>query len=338
MMRQPPLLLLLLVCCASAACSVQAIYCGKERCYDILGVKDNANATEIKKKYYKMSLQLHPDKNPDPEAKQQFQRVAQAYEVLSDPRSRKNYDYALAHPEDTLYNEYQYYYSRYEKVWKTDPKFVVLGFLAIISVIQYASRNAAYTQAMSRIRQTPRYLNRRAQLLAELDLKRGTSTAAASKLKKRGSTKSKRGGGPALSPEDELALQQQLDAEIGVFGGHGKPSVKDTLGFQVLYAPVRVSKYLHWLARWEWDYKVQKKEFAWQDAVYLTENSLKMGAGVFEGMSQELQKELVEGRLWLPENLAQFQKDVRRGKRKLPKMMSLERESQDDDPWADIGE
>lgn len=67
-------------------------------------------------------------------------------QVLSDPRSRKNYDYALAHPEDTLYNEYQYYYSRYEKYWKTDPKVVVLGFLAIISVVQYASRNAAYTQ------------------------------------------------------------------------------------------------------------------------------------------------------------------------------------------------
>lgn len=67
---------------------------------------------------------------------------------------------------------------------------------------------------MTRIRQTPRYLNRRAQLLAELDLKRGSSTAVASKLKKRGSTKAKRGTGPALLPEDELLLQQQLDAEV----------------------------------------------------------------------------------------------------------------------------
>lgn len=31
-------------------------------------------------------------------------------------------------------------------------------------------------------------------------------------------------------------------AQIGIFGGHGKPSVKDTLGFQVLYAPVGLSK------------------------------------------------------------------------------------------------
>ena len=73
-------------------------------------------------------------------------------QVLSDPRSRKNYDYALAHPEDTLYNEYQYYYSRYEKYWKTDPKVVVLGFLAIISIIQYACQNADYTRVGRRTR------------------------------------------------------------------------------------------------------------------------------------------------------------------------------------------
>ena len=48
--------------------------------------------------------------------------------------------------------------------------------------------------------------------MAQLDLKPRASTAAASKLKKRGS-KSKRGTGPALSPEDELLVQQQLDAE-----------------------------------------------------------------------------------------------------------------------------
>ena len=69
-----------------------------------------------------------------------------ATQVLSDPKARKNYDYALAHPEETLYNEYQYYYARYEKYWRTDPKLVVLGFLAVVSLIQYASRHAAYSQ------------------------------------------------------------------------------------------------------------------------------------------------------------------------------------------------
>ena len=88
-------------------------------------------------------------------------------QVLSDPRSRKNYDYALAHPEDTLYNEYQYYYSRYEKYWKTDPKVVVLGFLAIISIIQYASRSAAYTQVTAALFLPALACGSRMQLISE---------------------------------------------------------------------------------------------------------------------------------------------------------------------------
>lgn len=83
-----------------------------------------------------------------------------------------------------------------------------------------------FSQAMSKIRQTPRYLNRRAQLLAELDLKRASSSALAPRLKRRTpkASKSKRSGGPALSPEEELALQEQLDAEVRSCNSHCRGS------------------------------------------------------------------------------------------------------------------
>lgn len=47
--------------------------------------------------------------------------------------------------------------------------------------------------------------------------------------------------------------------------------------------------------------------------VYLTGKAMKLNAGVFEGLSQEQQQELLDAALWLPQNLAQFNKDVRRG-------------------------
>jgi len=57
-------------------------------------VKHNASETEIRKKFKKLAIKFHPDKNKDdPEgAKEKFQKLANAYEVLSDPKKREIYD------------------------------------------------------------------------------------------------------------------------------------------------------------------------------------------------------------------------------------------------------
>jgi len=60
--------------------------------YDILDVGLNATTNEIKKAYYKKAVVLHPDKNPHPEANQQFQQLHIAYQVLVDSESRRKYD------------------------------------------------------------------------------------------------------------------------------------------------------------------------------------------------------------------------------------------------------
>jgi len=61
--------------------------------YDTLGVKKGASADEIKKAYRKLAAQYHPDKNPgDSSAEEKFKEVQNAYDVLSDPEKRKQYD------------------------------------------------------------------------------------------------------------------------------------------------------------------------------------------------------------------------------------------------------
>ncbi len=60
--------------------------------YKMLGVSRDATDKEIKQAYRKLARQYHPDVNNSPDAAAQFQRVTEAYEVLSDAQKRQRYD------------------------------------------------------------------------------------------------------------------------------------------------------------------------------------------------------------------------------------------------------
>ena len=60
--------------------------------YETLGVSRDASADEIKRSYRKLARELHPDVNPDPEVQDKFKEITAAYETLSDPKKRQNYD------------------------------------------------------------------------------------------------------------------------------------------------------------------------------------------------------------------------------------------------------
>ena len=60
--------------------------------YGVLGLAQGATDTDIKRAYRRLARDLHPDVNPDPEAKERFQEVTRAYEALTDPEKRRIVD------------------------------------------------------------------------------------------------------------------------------------------------------------------------------------------------------------------------------------------------------
>ncbi|XP_071506305.1 dnaJ homolog subfamily C member 4-like [Diadema antillarum] len=70
--------------------------------YEVLGVKNDASAGEIKSAYFNLSKTLHPDANPNnPDQHDLFVQLNEAYGILSKPSARKEYDLSLTRPHVT---------------------------------------------------------------------------------------------------------------------------------------------------------------------------------------------------------------------------------------------
>ena len=68
-----------------------------ENLYNVLGVAPNATDDEIKKVYRSLAMRYHPDRNDAPGAEVRFKGITKAYEILSDPVKRDEYNQSVNH-------------------------------------------------------------------------------------------------------------------------------------------------------------------------------------------------------------------------------------------------
>jgi molecular chaperone DnaJ len=88
-----------------------------ENPYNILGVSPTASTDDIKKAYRALAMRHHPDRNPDASAERRFDAIKKAYELLSDPQKRAEYNYSqnnriVIDPEQEAQNQWGSLFTR----------------------------------------------------------------------------------------------------------------------------------------------------------------------------------------------------------------------------------
>lgn len=141
---------------------LEGIYCGKENCYEVLGVTRDVTKSEVGKAYRLLARKYHPDLHRDPEAKkiaeEKFKQIATAYEILRDEEERTDYDYMLDNPQEYYAHYYRYYRRRMAP--KVDVRIVIAVTISIISIMQYYSAWSKYDTAIKYFMTVPKYRNK----------------------------------------------------------------------------------------------------------------------------------------------------------------------------------
>lgn len=70
----------------------------RDQCYKILGLDVNASMDEVKKKYKKLAMKYHPDKNQDEDAEQKFKEISAAYDCIQNNKFDNSFR-SFGHPQ-----------------------------------------------------------------------------------------------------------------------------------------------------------------------------------------------------------------------------------------------
>eukprot|EP00188_Purpureofilum_apyrenoidigerum_P004284 Plantae.Rhodophyta-Purpureofilum_apyrenoidigerum.ctg4755.p1 GENE.Plantae.Rhodophyta-Purpureofilum_apyrenoidigerum.ctg4755~~Plantae.Rhodophyta-Purpureofilum_apyrenoidigerum.ctg4755.p1 ORF type:complete len:307 (-),score=81.57 Plantae.Rhodophyta-Purpureofilum_apyrenoidigerum.ctg4755:1621-2541(-) len=277
-LRNVVLLAVLVLALLAQNATAFELFCGKENCFEVLGMtRETANMTAIKKSYRKASLELHPDRNPSKDANKEFQRIANAYQILTDDKKREEYEDFLDHPE----KYYWYYLEHMSETYaaKADAKFVVIGLIAILTILHYLNMYLNYTSAMRRIKDTPDYKERVATLVKNGEAQ--TIDEAESKIK--------------------ISI-------VGFFGPTTlrKPTWRDLLFIQ---APVGISKFLYRAVRWQVRYRLLKKEYTEEDKISMIKQAFHFSEVDWEEVSDTDKEEMMTRKVWEEKARNEFIRD-----------------------------
>jgi hypothetical protein len=202
--------------------------------------------SELKKAFRTLTRRWHPDKNPSAEAADRFRQVVFAYDILSNPAKKDHYD--------TLRTKgipwHEKYYGRYAHRYgapEHDVRWVLFWLITTVTVLHYAYKRHRYYLILSKVKLTPTYRHRQAQLRANLAANSAASSSSSSKKRK----KSKQEAAAAAA----AAVPEEEEPEVKLMGIR-PPGWRDLVVVRLVMLPYTLGHLLFRLGRWLVWYKL----------------------------------------------------------------------------------
>ncbi|XP_037937296.1 dnaJ homolog subfamily C member 25 homolog [Teleopsis dalmanni] len=276
---------------------LEGLYCGKENCYDVLGVTRESTKAEIGKAYRILARKYHPDMHRGEEAKAEaevkFKLIATAYEILRNDESRTDYDYMLDNPDEYYAHYYRYYRRRLAP--KVDVRIVIVVTLSIVSIIQYYSGWQRYDSAIKYFATVPKYRNKALEIAKDEINQKINNRKGKNRLSK-------------VDQKEELEriIRKVIEEKMDVKGGYAKPSVWDVLWVQLLICPYTIVCFFIWHAKWFWNFTILKHPYGREEQLYLIRRYMKMGQHQFNAQEDSQIEEYLRLQLWKKDNFEKW--------------------------------
>lgn len=177
---------------------------------------------------------------------------------------------------------------------KTNLLIAVTLIIGAFSLVNWLNMSFTYNSTIQRMRETPEF-------------KREVS-----RLVKAGQAKN----------ADEAEKLIDLDVV-----GLEEPSWENLVVVKFVRSPERFFNYLKWLALWQINYKMLKKEMTPEDKVYMIQKNLEMSPLEFERLSESAQKSLIDQELWKPEESKNYRRKERIALNKSGKLRKMKKQA-----------
>lgn len=311
----------------------QNIFCGKYDCYKILGFdyesfgKNHPDTRKITKCFRKLSRAWHPDKSKHRDAKERFVKINRAYEVLTNEKTRKEYD-ALRYDQEAYFQKYGTSVL-FSYAPKSDVTFVIILILIIANVISWYSQKHKWHLVADRLVKAAvedwspaqggsaesKHLREEALIIFKEQEEQAKAMNGTMEETSAVPKNSRKKGTKKVSSKDkkkvemiglEPIVKEMVYAMDDFGGGFHKPTWKDLMIVSLVRFPYDLTLGLAWNANYMLR-RMKGKDLSDEERQVLTKRAV--GPVVWDTASEEEHKDMVERELWISANMAEWEEE-----------------------------